>query len=312
MSNGEQRWTVPPGISKKRADRLLSEAFSAYSRADFQRAFEQGLVLCRGQALSKSSKLSEGDVVLFRMPSVEPLGMEPVDLQLAVVFEDEHLIAIDKPTGLVVHPGAGPREPTLVHGLLHHCRGQLSGIGGVERPGIVHRLDRETSGLIVAAKTDVAHRGLSELFKSRELVKRYAALVGGCPRLESGRIDKPIERHPVHRHKMRVAPEGEGRRALTDWRLEKGGKRFSLLDFRIHTGRTHQIRIHCQHLGHPILGDTAYGYRMQAELPRQPVRVMLHSRLLAFAHPVTGALLELASELPGDFEPFLEQLEEER
>lgn len=301
-------WEVPEGVYKTRIDKLLSEAFSEHSRSDFQRAFEADLVLIDGKPVGKKQKLSEGEVVVFSMPTVEKLDMTPVAMDLDVIYEDEYMIVVNKPAGLVVHPGAGPDEPTLAHGLLHHCEGQLSGIGGIERPGIVHRLDRETSGLIMAAKTDVAHRALSELFQSRSLVKEYLALACGVPELLSGTIDRPIERNPTQRHKMRAGFEGRGRarEARTDWRLVKSYEpSFSLLRCRIHTGRTHQIRVHLKTLGHIILGDTTYGYRPLPLLDKQPERVMLHSCYLKFVHPLTEKEMELEAKPPADFQSFL-------
>ncbi len=301
-------WEVPEGVYKARVDKMLSEAFSEHSRADFQRAFDAGLVLVDGVSIEKKTKLSEGDVVVFSMPRVEKLDMSPIAMDLEVIFEDEHMVVVNKPAGLVVHPGAGPDEPTLAHGLLHHCAGQLSGIGGIERPGIVHRLDRETSGLIMAAKTDVAHRALSELFQSRSLIKEYLALACGAPELQSGTIERPIERNPNQRHKMRVGFEGRGRarEAKTDWNLVKSFEEgYCLLSCRIHTGRTHQIRVHLKSIGHIILGDLVYGYRALPRLAKQPQRVMLHSCYLKFVHPLTNQEMELEAKPPADFQAFL-------
>ena len=306
--NDSNEWVVPEGIYKQRIDKLLSEAFPDHSRADFQRAFESNLVTIDGRSIEKKQKVSEGEVVRFEMPRIEKLDMTPIDMNLDVIFEDEHLIVVNKPSGLVVHPGAGPEEPTLAHGLLHHCRGQLSGIGGIERPGIVHRLDRETSGLIMAAKTDVTHRALSELFQSRSLVKEYLALACGHPELMSGVVERPIERNQNQRHKMRVGVEGRGRarEARTDWKLEKKfDAGYSLFRCRIHTGRTHQIRVHLKSIGHVILGDRTYGYKDLPRLEKQPTRVMLHSVYLKLTHPITGETLDLQAPLPTDFRAFL-------
>ncbi len=301
-------YTVPEGTRKTRADKLLADAFPQHSRSDFHRAFEAALVRLGDEPIAKNRKLSEGDRIEFEMPEVARCEMGPIDMGLSAVFEDEHLVVVDKPSGLVTHPGAGPPEPTLAHGLLFHCQGQLSGIGGVERPGIVHRLDRETSGLIMAAKNDVAHRALSELFQSRSLLKEYLALATGHPELKSGTIRKPIERNPSQRHKMRVCQEGHGREAHTDWKVEglyEGG--YSLIRCRIHTGRTHQIRVHLRSLGHSILGDTVYGYRALPRLPIAPDRVMLHAAHLAFTHPITGEDLDLEAPLPAGFAPYVDR-----
>ena len=309
MSATEQwiEFEVPDGVSKERADKLLSDSFEQYSRSDFHRAFDDGLVELDGAAIPKNKRLSSGAVVRFRMPEVQSMGMVPIDMDLDVVFEDQHMLVVNKRAGVVVHPGAGEDEATLAHGLLHHCRGQLSGIGGVERPGIVHRLDRETSGLIMVAKSDVAHRALSELFQTRDLIKEYVALVSGVPELLSGVCDRPIERHPTQRHKMRAGLEGRGRarEARTDWRLVKAYDGYSMLRCRIHTGRTHQIRVHMKSIKHIILGDITYGYRKIEQLPAEPSRVMLHSAYLKFVHPITEQELELEAPLPKDFLAFL-------
>ncbi|MEM9160765.1 MAG: RluA family pseudouridine synthase [Verrucomicrobiota bacterium] len=307
MSEEKVEWIVPEGVYKTRADKLLSDAFEGISRADFHRAFDANRVACDGKPIPKNRKVSEGSVIVFTMPEVEECDMTPVDLELDVVHEDEHMIVVNKPVGLVVHPGAGQAEATLAHGLLFHCKGQLSGIGGVERPGIVHRLDRETSGLIMAAKTDQAHRALSELFQSRNIRKEYAALVTGKPDLLSGSVIQNIERHPTQRHKMRACKEDSGRFAHTDWKFIKPFDGYSLVHCRIHTGRTHQIRVHMNYLKHPILGDPTYGYRKQYGIPIDPPRVMLHSKFLEFMHPITNERLELEAKEPEDFRPFLER-----
>jgi 23S rRNA pseudouridine1911/1915/1917 synthase len=204
---------------------------------------------------------------------------------------------------MVVHPGAGTAENTLVHALLAHCAGELSGIGGVERPGIVHRLDRETSGAMLVAKTDKAHRGLAEQFAARSVRKEYLALVAGAPALLSGSIRKRIGRNPRQRHKMSVVePEQRGRDAHTDWQVvERFGDRAALVRCTIHTGRTHQIRVHLKAAGHGLIGDVTYGWKADPRLPRQPGRVMLHAEHLVVTHPVTGRMLDLRAPLPEDF-----------
>lgn len=306
MDRSVEEFIVAEGTRKTRADKLLADSFEEYSRSDFHRAFDAGLVTVSGKSVAKNHRVKSGDVIRFSMPEVESCPMGPVDLRLVAIYEDEHFVVVDKPSGLVTHPGAGEPEVTLAHGLLFHCRGELSGIGGVERPGIVHRLDRDTSGLIMAAKTDVAHRALSELFQTRSLIKEYLALVSGHPELKSGSIKKPIERNPAQRHKMRVCQEGHGRESHTDWKVEglfEGG--YSLLRCRIHTGRTHQIRVHLRSIGHSILGDAVYGYRPIPKLPAPPDRVMLHSARLAFEHPLTGKSLDLEAPLPESFQPFV-------
>lgn len=302
--------TVAEGVHKERADKILAAAHPDLSRAAVQRAFDDDRVCIGGKPITKNHRVSAGEVIEYSFPDVKPLDLTPNAIPLEVLFEDEHLIAVNKPSGMVVHPGAGTGDDTLVHALLAHCAGKLSGIGGVERPGIVHRIDRETTGVIVAAKSDKAHRKLSESFANRDLEKEYRTLVGGVPALLSGTILKPIARHAVHRHRMTIAAEGVGREAHTDWERERAfGRLASLIRCRIHTGRTHQIRIHMKALGHPVLGDTTYGWRKDDRMPCTPPRVMLHAARIAFDHPITKERLEIEAPLPEDFQQVMSALE---
>ena len=304
-------YIVPEGIHRERADKVLAAALPELSRAAVQRLFDGKHVAIGARILTKNHRLSAGDVLSYHVPAVRPATLVARAIALDVIFEDEDIIAVNKAPGMVVHPGAGTGEDTLVHALLAHCRGQLSGIGGVERPGIVHRLDRETSGVIVSAKNDRAHRALARAFARRELHKEYLALVSGVPPLMAGSILRPILRHAVHRHRMTVAHAGEGREARTDWTREAAfGRVAALLRCRIHTGRTHQIRVHLKSIGHVVLGDTTYGWRADPRLPKQPARVMLHAARLAFVHPVTGHSLELEAPLPQDFQDMIRRLSE--
>ena len=272
------------------------------SRMLIQKAFEEGLVKLNDQVISKSAKLVGGDTVKFQLPEVVPLDLTPQDIPLTIIYEDEHMLALDKPSGMIVHPGAGTGQDTLVHALLHHCRGELSGIGGVERPGIVHRLDRETSGVMVVAKSDLAHRGLTYAFANRKLSKEYLALVLGVPDRLSGSIELPIGRNQNHRHKMTVREDGKP--AHTDWEfLGEGPGPVSLLRCQIHSGRTHQIRVHLSEMGFPLLADEIYGYRPnRAELKVLPERTMLHAYRLKLNHPITKKELELIAAPPADFQ----------
>ena len=275
-----------------RLDRLLAERFPEFSRARLQTFIKNGNVTVNGQPSRASARVEIGDEILLAPPAPEPAEALPQDIPLPILFEDRHLIVIDKPAGLVVHPAVGNRDGTVVNALLHHCE-ELSGIGGVERPGIVHRLDKETSGCLVVAKDDPTHRGLVELFAGREICKIYLALCQGRLRLRSGSIREPIGRHPVQRQKMAVS--ATGRPAHTDYRVLADLSCGSLVECTLHTGRTHQIRVHLKHLGHPVLGDAIYGKR--GDFPRQ----MLHAWKMGFTHPITGEKLAFASAIPADF-----------
>jgi 23S rRNA pseudouridine1911/1915/1917 synthase len=299
---------VPPDSRPARADKVLAAAFPEHSRVAFQRAFDAGLVTRGGAAIGRDTTVLAGDELGFDFPDTRPAELKAVAIPLEIVYEDRHLLAVNKTAGMVVHPGAATGEDTLVHALLAHCAGGLSGVGGVERPGIVHRLDRETSGLIIVAKNDRAHRGLAEQFSERSLQKEYLALVAGAPALLSGSIRKPIGRNPSHRHKMAVVETG-GKDAHTDWQVvEKFGDLAALIRCTIHTGRTHQIRVHLKSLGHVLLGDDVYGWKPDARLAVQPARVMLHAEHLVLRHPITGKVLDLRAPLPKDFLATIAQL----
>lgn len=304
-----QRFTVAGTGARLRADKALAMAFPEHSRVAFQRAFDAGLVTLGGKALRRSATVASGDTLEFTLPDVVPSDLKPVKMRLDVLFEDRSMLALNKPSGLVVHPGAGTHEDTLVHALLAHCKGSLSGIGGVERPGIVHRLDRETSGVMIVAKTDAAHRALAEQFAERTVQKEYLAVVSGVPRLLSGSIRRNIGRNPRHRHKMAAVEDGSGREAWTDWEVvEHYGTQASLVRCILHTGRTHQIRVHMASLGHPLLGDATYGYRPPAHAWVNPLRVMLHAERLALAHPLSGKAMDLKAPLPADFKAVVREL----
>lgn len=299
-------YTVPDGIRRERADKLLAHAFPEHSRSAFQRALEAGLVAVDGKVIAQDVEVKAGQVVTFSFPESTPMELKPVDIPLDVIFEDKHLIVLNKAAGMVVHPGVGTGEDTMVHALLAHCAGELSGVGGVERPGIVHRLDKETTGLLVVAKNDAAHRALADQFASRTLKKEYVALISGVPKKDSGTVDSAISRHPVHRHRMTTG-EG-GRPSKTDWLVEKKFGAFAaLVRCRIHTGRTHQIRVHLKSIGHPLLGDSTYGWKQNPAMPGV-TRVMLHAEHLVFTHPVSGKEMDLTAPLPRDFKQLLTAL----
>jgi 23S rRNA pseudouridine1911/1915/1917 synthase len=294
-----QVFEVTPTWHRKRADKALSAHLSDWSRSQVQKLFSAGRVWREDEAIDKGDKVFEGDSLTFQPLAVQPAELRSVDLPLEVIWEDDDLIAVNKAPGMVVHPGAGTGEDTLVHALLHYCRGQLSGIGGVERPGIIHRLDRETSGIIVAAKTDRGFQGMARLFLERKLEKVYRAIVTqGVPEPKAGAIHAAIGRHPVHRTRMTVREDG--RAAHSEWAVEEVfPEDCALLWVRIHTGRTHQIRVHLSHLGYPLAGDPLYGFKA-ARCPVEIPRVMLHAAELRFAHPLSGAAMDLRAPLPAD------------
>ncbi|MGJ3242080.1 MAG: RluA family pseudouridine synthase [Opitutales bacterium] len=292
-------YTVPPGMAG-RADKILAAAFGDLSRSRIQKVFDAGLVFREDVPLVRKARVEPGDVLSGRWLPAPELDLTPAAIPLAVLFEDQYLIAVDKPAGMVTHPGSGTGPDTLVHALLHHCGHALQAPGGPERPGIVHRLDRETSGVIVVAKTDAAYHGLVEQFSARSLHKRYLAMVTGIPARPEGRIEAPIARHPTARTRMAVV--NTGKPAITEYRVETvyPGADAARLACRILTGRTHQIRVHCSHLGHPLIGDTIYGYKPgRPGRPAAP-RILLHAHRLALRHPVTGAPLELEAPEPAD------------
>jgi len=277
-----------------RLDQFLASSVPELSRARVQDLIKAGHVTLSGAAAKASARLRVGDALTISEPP--PVATETVaeDIALEVLFEDDDLIVLNKPAGLVVHPAAGNWSGTVVNALLHHCR-ELSGIGGEQRPGIVHRLDKDTSGCLVAAKSDLAHQSLARQFAGREVSKIYLAIVAGKIRYLTGTIDAPIGRHPVQRKKMTVLKEGGGREARTGYRVVQALPAGTLVECTLHTGRTHQIRVHLKHLGHPLLGDEVYGKR--AGFSRQ----MLHAWRLGFAHPRTGERLNFESPIPPDF-----------
>ena len=283
-----------------RLDRWLHDHFPEYSRSLWQRWICEKRIRLRGEPCLPKSPVRMGDSIEIEIPPPQLIRLEPEAMALDILYEDEYLIVLNKAPGVVVHPGAGHAAHTLVHALLHHCRGQLSGIGGAERPGIVHRLDKDTSGCLVAAKTDAAHRRLVESFQSRSVEKTYLALVWGQPRLSHGRIEEPIGRHPIHRHKMSIL--AGGRPARTDWKVLKRFAQMTLLECRPHTGRTHQIRVHLASLGHPVVGDGVYGRARNITLCRPVRRHMLHAWKLSFDHPIHGGHISCEAPPPEDMQ----------
>ena len=286
---------VSENDAKLRLDQLLARRLPQYSRSRLQQLIRSGFVRLNDASTRPRQIVRAGDKIDVREPPVEQIEIQPQRIPLDILFEDDDLIVINKPAGLTVHPGAGQREHTLVNALLSHCT-TLSGIGGKERPGIVHRLDRETSGCLVVAKNDLAHRELSRQFADRNVEKIYLALVAGKLRKPAGIIEERIGRHPVHRQRMSVTTK-RGRTAKTEYRVLRSTGDASLIECRLHSGRTHQVRVHFHHLGHALLGDKVYAPRVAKNFPRQ----MLHAWKLGFRHPRTGEWKQFQAPVPDDF-----------
>ncbi len=286
---------VPPDEARLRLDQFLAKRLPEFSRSRLQQLIRDRFVRLNNSTTRPRHIVRGGDKIELTEPPPEKIETLPEQIPLGILFEDNDLIVINKPAGLVVHPGAGHREHTLVNALLNHCAA-LSGIGGKERPGIVHRLDKETSGCLVVAKNDVTHRGLSKQFAARTVVKIYLALVAGKLPKTAGVIEEKIGRHPVHRKRM-TATTLRGRAAKTEYRVARSSDRASLVECRLYSGRTHQIRVHLHHLGHPVLGDKVYAPRLAKDFPRQ----MLHAWKLGFRHPRTEEWKSFEAPLPDDF-----------
>jgi 23S rRNA pseudouridine1911/1915/1917 synthase len=296
-----------------RLDRALAQALPALSRARIQTLIGQNALHIGGHIVTDASSAKfQGQAFILNIPPARPDHAQAQDIALNIVYEDDYVIIVDKPAGLVVHPAAGHFDGTLVNALLHHCRGKLSGIGGVQRPGIVHRIDRDTSGLLVVAKTDKAHEGLAKLFAAHDIDRRYFAVVSGQPAPPAGKIATQIGRHPVDRKKMAVLDEGKGKHAVTHFRMIEPLKKAALIECRLETGRTHQVRVHMAYIGHPLIGDATYNNRQKAFLfgPNQSyfTRQALHAASLGFIHPVTGEKLGFNSSLPDDIQELLRYL----
>ena len=315
MPSRTETLTVRQSLLAERLDTYLRRQFPAVSRGGIQRLIEQGHIRVNGQTVKPTHHPHAGEQIEVHWPEPRPAEAQPEEIPLDVLFEDDFLLVLNKPPGLVVHPAAGHEDHTLVNALLHHCAGQLSGIGGVARPGIVHRLDKETSGCMVVAKTDEAHLALSAQFAAHKVEKVYHAIVCGEMQRDSGEIRAAIARHPTHRKRMAVT-DGRGREARTSYRVLERLREATLIEALLHTGRTHQIRVHFLFIGHPLTGDTTYGQRQNrrfAELTGyEAPRVMLHAHKLAFIHPHTGRKLSFEAPQPEDFEDAIRFLRIER
>jgi len=307
-----ENFTIVQSLPGGRLDVFLRTKFPAASRGALQRLIEQGHVRVNGQTTKPTHSPRAGEQIEIHWPEARPAEAQPEEMPLDILFEDQSLLVLNKPAGLVVHPAAGHEEHTLVNALLHHCAGELSGIGGVARPGIVHRLDKETSGCLVVAKNDATHLALSKQFAERRVEKIYNAIVCGKLARDSGEIRAAIARHPSHRKRMAVCDDDSGRAAHTSWRVIERLNAATFVEAQIHTGRTHQVRVHFQFLGHPLAGDETYGSKQNKKLAEltgyTAPRVMLHARELSFIHPRTEKEMSFESPLPKDFREALKRL----
>ena len=292
----EQIFICPDG-SPERVDKILAQAYPDKSRALIQKAIETKKVRRKdGSYLESKTKINSGEKLIVDLTREDTISLVPKNIPLEIIYEDEEILVLNKASGMVVHPGDGTKEDTLIHSLLYHYPNKLCPIGAPNRPGIVHRLDKETTGVMVVAKSENAYYSLVSQFAQRKIEKEYFALVNGCFRSVRGKIDQPIGRHPKNRVKMAVVENGKS--ALTEWEaVEQFKESYTLLRVKIHTGRTHQIRVHFSHIGHPLAGDLTYGAKKHGAFDR----VLLHARFLSFIHPSNQEKLTFRAELPSDF-----------
>ena len=287
-----------------RLDKWLSDQLDGLSRAYIQKLIDDGAVLLNGKPGKASSRLNASDRIELEIPESITPDIAPEDIPLDIVYEDDDVIVVNKPKGMVVHPAAGHYTGTLVNALMYHCGSSLSGINGISRPGIVHRIDKDTTGLIIACKNDRAHMRISEQLKAHTITRRYRAIVTGILKDDEGTITGNIARHKTDRKRMAVTAEG-GREAITHYRVLERFRKHTYVECRLETGRTHQIRVHMAYIGHPLLGDTVYGSSRDEGKLNGPC---LHAMVLGFVHPTTGEYLEFCAPLPEYFEKLLEQL----
>ena len=304
----EQReFVVEQETAGQRIDRFLSGEDTGLSRSALQALVADGHVLCNGKLVAKSLKLKAGDTILLEIPDAKPIEAVPQDIPLEIVYEDEHLLVVNKPKGMVVHPAPGNPDGTMVNALLWHCAGRLSGIGGAIRPGIVHRIDKDTSGLLVVAKTDAAHQALTEQMSVHSIHRVYHAVVYGNLKEDTGFVEAPIGRDPKDRKKMAVTQQNS-KYAYTGWQVLERFGNFTYIACKLKTGRTHQIRVHMASIGHPLAGDAVYG-------PKNCIRSLngqcLHAKELGFVHPATGEWMQFDSSLPDWFQDYLSRLRKE-
>ena len=311
MAERSETFTIGKSLPGERLDKFLTTLYPAVSRGTLQRLIEEGHIKVNDRCVKPTHPPRAGEIVSVHWPEARPAAAQAEDIPLDVLFEDKDLLVLNKAPGIVVHPAAGNEEHTLVNALLHHCEGQLSGIGGVERPGIVHRLDKDTSGCLVVAKNDATHVALSGQFAGRTTEKLYLAILCGEVPRASGEIRAAIARHPSHRKRMAVS-QGDGRDSWTSYRVVERLMYSTLVEADLHTGRTHQIRVHFQHIGFPVAGDDTYGAKQTKKLADltgyAAPRVLLHAHKLAFTHPRTKRKKTVTAPWPADFQKALERL----
>lgn len=288
--------TVNDAAIGERADKFLS-AETEYTRSYIAKLADEGFLCVNGKSVKVNYKLREGDVLELNVPEVAPYEVTEEEIPLDIVYEDEHILAVNKPQGMVVHPAAGNYSGTLVNALMHHCKGKLSGINGVARPGIVHRIDKDTSGVLLVAKTNAAHLHLAEQIKVHSVTRKYVALVHGHFKEPEGTVDAPIGRNPKDRKKMCVT-SSNSKNAITHYKVLEEFRGYSLVECRLETGRTHQIRVHMSHLGHPVAADPVYGPKKDA---LGKAGQLLHAEMIGFIHPESGKYMELCAPLPPEF-----------
>jgi 23S rRNA pseudouridine1911/1915/1917 synthase len=314
MPSPAEHFIVEESLPGGRLDVFLRARLPEVSRGTIQRLIEQGHIRVNGRAVKSTHAPRAGESIDIHWPEAIPAVAQPEEIPLEILFEDKQLLVLNKPPGIVVHPSAGHDQHTLVNALLHHCAGQLSGIGGVARPGIVHRLDRDTSGCLLVAKTDAAHLALAAQFAGRTVEKIYHALVCGCMERDAGEIHAAIARHPTHRKRMAVTDPAKGREAWTSYRVQERFAHATFVEAALHTGRTHQIRVHLAHFGFPVVGDDTYGARQNKRLTKltglTAPRQLLHASQLTFTHPKTGKKVRCHAPLPGDIRAALKAMKE--
>ena len=302
--NGLQRLTVSPEDAGVRIDKYLAEQLPDITRSYLQKLLKDGSVQMNGKPVKASTKTAAGAVIALTIPEPEEPEILPENIPLDILYEDSDVILINKPKDMVVHPAAGHYTGTLVNALMYHCRGDLSGINGVLRPGIVHRIDKDTTGVLIVCKNDRAHNALAEQLKEHSITRKYRAIVCGNLKEDEGTVDAPLGRHPQDRKKMAIVRSG-GKRAVTHYRVLERFGNYTYIECRLETGRTHQIRVHMASLGHPLLGDEIYG---RAKSPFKLEGQTLHAMVLGFIHPTTGEYMEFEAPLPEYFEKLLEKL----